>query len=120
MSSSELLTDEPFVEAEKRIYPKKVDGQFRRIKWGIQFFTLAVYYLLPFVRWDRGPGIPADILPRIFDPFFTTKEVGKGLGLGLFVVFEIVEEHGGCIAVDSEPGRGATFRVRLPVGENNV
>ncbi len=69
---------------------------------------------------DNGPGIPADILPRIFDPFFTTKEVGKGLGLGLFVVFEIVEEHGGCIAVDSEPGRGATFRVRLPVGENNV
>lgn len=51
--------DEPFVEPEKRIYPKKVDGQFRRIKWGIQFFTLAVYYLLPFVRWDRGPNAPS-------------------------------------------------------------
>jgi cytochrome c oxidase accessory protein FixG len=52
------LVDAPFVEPEKRIYPKKVDGQFRRIKWGIQFVTLAAYYLLPFVRWDRGPNAP--------------------------------------------------------------
>ena len=63
---------------------------------------------------DDGNGIPADILPRIFDPFFTTKEVGRGLGLGLFIVFEIVEEHGGCIAVKSEPGRGTRFLMRLP------
>ncbi len=67
---------------------------------------------------DNGPGIPADILPRIFDPFFTTKEVGLGLGLGLFIVFEIVEEHGGCIAVASEVGKGTAFLVRLPVGES--
>src|SRR5512139_3948332 len=64
---------------------------------------------------DNGPGIAPDILPRIFDPFFTTKEVGHGMGLGLFVVYEIVDEHGGCIAVQSEPGRGATFRIRLPL-----
>jgi len=64
---------------------------------------------------DNGQGIPADVLPRIFDPFFTTKEVGQGVGLGLFIVFEIIEEHGGCIAVDSEPGRGTSFRIRLPV-----
>ena len=63
---------------------------------------------------DNGAGIPADVLPRIFDPFFTTKEVGQGVGLGLFIVFEIVEEHGGCIAVDSEPGQGTTFRIYLP------
>ncbi len=50
--------DEPFVEAEKRIYPKKVDGHFRRIKWSIQFLTLAIYYFLPFVRWHRGPNEP--------------------------------------------------------------
>ena len=69
---------------------------------------------------DSGRGIPADILPRIFDPFFTTKDVGQGSGLGLFIVFEIVEEHGGCIAVDSQPGRGSTFFVRLPAGEHHV
>ncbi len=64
---------------------------------------------------DSGSGIPAEILPRIFDPFFTTKDVGKGSGLGLFITFEIVEEHGGCVAVASEPGKGTAFRVRLPV-----
>jgi signal transduction histidine kinase len=66
---------------------------------------------------DNGHGIAPDILPRIFDPFFTTKDVGQGLGLGLFVVFEIVEEHGGCIAVNSTPGQGTTFLIRLPVQE---
>lgn len=63
---------------------------------------------------DDGPGIPPDILPRVFDPFFTTRDVGHGMGLGLFVVYEIVAEHGGCIAVDSAPGAGACFRIRLP------
>jgi signal transduction histidine kinase len=64
---------------------------------------------------DTGAGIPTDQLPKIFDPFFTTKDVGKGSGLGLFIVHEIVEEHDGCIAVDSEPGKGTTFLIRLPV-----
>ncbi|MDP1733582.1 MAG: ATP-binding protein [Sulfuritalea sp.] len=63
---------------------------------------------------DNGHGIAPQDLPRIFDPFFTTKEVGCGLGLGLFIVFEIIEEHGGCIAVKSEPGRGTSFLIRLP------
>lgn len=63
---------------------------------------------------DDGPGIAAEVLPRIFDPFFTTKDVGQGMGLGLFIAFEIVEEHGGCIAVNSIVGRGTTFTVRLP------
>lgn len=63
---------------------------------------------------DNGPGIaPAD-LPRIFDPFFSTKPVGKGTGLGLFIVHEIVGQHGGAVTVDSEPGRGARFRVYIP------
>jgi signal transduction histidine kinase len=64
---------------------------------------------------DDGTGIHMDALPRIFDPFFTTKDVGKGSGLGLFIVHEIIEEHDGCIAVDSEPGTGTTFLIRLPV-----
>jgi two-component system, NtrC family, sensor kinase len=63
---------------------------------------------------DTGPGIPADIQPKIFDPFFTTKDVGRGSGLGLFIVHEIIDEHDGCIAVQSEPGSGTTFTVRLP------
>ncbi len=63
---------------------------------------------------DDGPGIAGDVLPRIFDPFYTTKDVGEGMGLGLFVAFEIVEEHGGCISATSLPGQGSTFTLRLP------
>jgi len=66
---------------------------------------------------DSGSGIPLDIISKIFDPFFTTKDVGKGSGLGLFIVHEIIEEHDGCIAVDSEPGKGTSFLMRLPVRE---
>ena len=64
---------------------------------------------------DNGPGIAPEILARIFDPFFTTKDMGHdGMGLGLFVVYKIVDEHGGCISVHSVPGEGATFNIRLP------
>jgi two-component system NtrC family sensor kinase len=66
---------------------------------------------------DNGHGIPPDVLPRIFDPFFTTKDVGEGSGLGLFVVFEIIEKHGGCIAAESEPGKGTVFHIRLPLNK---
>ena len=66
---------------------------------------------------DTGTGIPPEILPKIFDPFFTTKDVGKGSGLGLFIVHEIIEEHDGCIAVDSEAGKGTTFFISLPAKE---
>ena len=63
---------------------------------------------------DRGTGIPADVLPRIFDPFFTTKDQGKGTGLGLSTVYGIVTGCGGHILVETAPGEGTTFRVRLP------
>jgi signal transduction histidine kinase len=63
---------------------------------------------------DNGPGIAAELQSRIFDPFFTTKDVGHGMGLGLFIVYEIVDEHGGCIAVRSSPEQGTTFCIRLP------
>jgi CheY-like chemotaxis protein len=63
---------------------------------------------------DTGIGIPADIVERIFDPFFTTKDIGKGTGLGLSTTLAIVKSHGGFIRVDSDTGRGATFRVYLP------
>jgi signal transduction histidine kinase len=63
---------------------------------------------------DNGPGIPQEVLNKIFDPFFTTKDVGKGSGLGLFIVHEIIEEHDGCIAVDSKVNEGTTFLIILP------
>ena len=66
---------------------------------------------------DSGVGIAADHATRIFEPFFTTKPVGSGTGLGLSTSFNIIERHGGRIGVESEPGRGTTFEVRLPVRE---
>jgi signal transduction histidine kinase len=64
---------------------------------------------------DTGAGIEAEDIARIFDPFFTTKEVGKGTGLGLSIVFGIVEKHQGEITVESAPGQGARFILRLPL-----
>ncbi|MFN7955674.1 MAG: ATP-binding protein [bacterium] len=63
---------------------------------------------------DTGRGIPPEVLPRIFEPFFTTKEAGAGVGLGLAVVYGIVERHHGLIDVVSAPGEGAKFIVELP------
>ena len=65
---------------------------------------------------DTGPGIPAALQARIFEPFFTTKPPGVGTGLGLPLCQGMVEAHGGTLGVSSAPGRGATFRVTLPVG----
>jgi PAS domain S-box-containing protein len=64
---------------------------------------------------DTGCGIPADHLDRIFEPFFTTKEVGKGTGLGLSIAYDIVAKHGGEIKVESPPGQGTRFTIRLPI-----
>lgn len=76
---------------------------------------------------DTGIGIPPEVLPKIFDPFFTTKDTGesseqelffgKGSGLGLYIVQDIVKEHGGCIAVDSVVGKGTSFLIKLPMKE---
>jgi signal transduction histidine kinase len=65
---------------------------------------------------DDGPGIQPEVRARLFEPFFTTKPVGQGTGLGLYVSYEIVHAHGGEIRVDSEPGSGSRFEVRLPIG----
>jgi signal transduction histidine kinase len=63
---------------------------------------------------DNGPGIPSDVMPRIFEPFFTTKPKGEGTGLGLGIVKQIVDKHGGMIDVTSKPGC-TRFTVRLPI-----
>ena len=67
---------------------------------------------------DNGSGIPPNIIDKIFDPFFTTKEVGKGTGQGLAIAHDvIVNKHGGTIDVESEPGKGTTFTLRIPLEE---
>lgn len=67
---------------------------------------------------DTGQGIPREFLNKLFDPFFTTK--ADGTGLGLAIVYRIIEDHGGAIDVESEPGKGSLFRIRLPLEETTV
>ena len=69
---------------------------------------------------DTGPGIPAEYISKVFDPFFTTKDQGEGTGLGLNIVHRVVNQYGGNIKIESEPGEGTTFVISFPVnGEGN-
>ncbi len=72
---------------------------------------------LKIVFSDNGPGIPPQIREKIFDPFFTTKDTGHGSGLGLFIIHDILVQHGGSISVDANNGQGVKFTIHLPVGE---
>jgi two-component system NtrC family sensor kinase len=67
---------------------------------------------------DTGSGIDPELLPHVFDVFFTSKPAGRGTGLGLGISREIVQAHGGTIAITSEPGRGTRVRIFLPTEAN--
>jgi signal transduction histidine kinase len=70
---------------------------------------------------DNGPGIEESVRKRIFEPFFTTKEVGTGTGLGLSVsYFIITDNHNGMMYVDSTPGEGARFVIKLPLEQEQI
>lgn len=71
------------------------------------------YLILTF--FDNGPGIDKGKIKKVFDPFFTTKAVGVGTGLGLYISYEIIKQHGGKITIQSEPGEGTAFIIKLPV-----
>ena len=63
---------------------------------------------------DTGVGIEKENMSHLFEPFYTTKKKGKGVGLGLSVVYGIIQDHGGTIDVKSTPGKGTPFSVSLP------
>ena len=79
--------------------------------------TQQVEYQVVLTIADTGSGIPPEVMKRIFEPFFTTKPVGKGTGLGLTISYDMVRKNGGEINVESEPGKGTTFTIMLPVSE---
>jgi signal transduction histidine kinase len=69
---------------------------------------------------DEGSGISPDVLERIFDPFYTTKDPGEGTGLGLSICHGLVERYAGTIHVQSEPGAGTCFTIRLPAVQSEI
>ncbi len=85
---------------------------------------ISTYYkdgMIHVIFSDNGPGIPEDIRERIFEPFFTTKEIGKGTGLGLTVVYDVITSYGGGIDIESKTGEGTTVKLTLPVkGDGDV
>ncbi|NJO03034.1 MAG: hypothetical protein HC880_16315 [Bacteroidia bacterium] len=69
---------------------------------------------------DTGTGMPPQVKARIFEPFFTTKDVGKGTGLGLSISHSIIQKHHGSIEVETEPGQGTEFIIRLPLKQDKI
>ncbi len=85
-------------------------------EWGtITLTTVAKRDHVQVVIEDDGQGIPDDVLPNIFNPFYTTKDVGEGTGLGLAISYQIIEQHGGDISVESQVGQGTRFMISFPL-----
>ncbi|MCP4678337.1 MAG: response regulator [Deltaproteobacteria bacterium] len=106
-NASDAMTDKGILEimCSEAHVASEMDGQLGTIFPG--------FYSIIAIK-DSGHGINKSVLPHVFEPFYTTKEVGKGTGMGLSVVFGVVQSHGGNIIVDSNPGEGTTFQIYLP------
>ena len=110
----ETIIEGPLYAPRKKVYPQAVHGRFRRIKWTLLVAGLAVYYLLPFVRWNRGPGMPdqavlLDLPHRRFYFFFHRTVAAGGL------LLHRPADHRGDGAVPDERGRGTDLvRISLP------
>jgi signal transduction histidine kinase len=131
ISGQNITTETEFDENIPCFFSADVEEIFRNImKNAIQAMpdggTLSVRArmlsseLLEVRLGDTGTGIPSSIQERMFDAFFTTREMGEGAGLGLCIALAVAESYSGSIEVKSELGKGTTFIVRLPIGENRL
>lgn len=116
-----LLTDLPEITADPgqltQVLVNLVVNAIQAMPQGgkLTVQTLAGRGYVSLIVEDTGVGMSAEVMKNLFVPFFTTKELDQGTGLGLPVVHGIVTSHGGCIKVDSQPGSGSRFEVKLPL-----
>ena len=123
-----LQPDMPQVLGDPQLLQQVVFDVISNARWAIQkkskvkggFITIKTEYkpedntVYAYIS-DTGTGISKENLTRIFEPFFTTKPVGEGVGLGLYIVYNIIKAHKGNIEVESELNQGATFKISLPL-----
>lgn len=107
------------LESLKHIFINLISNAVDAMKNGGQIYIQAIIEgsMIALNVSDTGHGIERDDLARIFNPFYTTKEPGVGTGLGLYIVYNEVEKLGGSIDVISEPGKGTSFMIKIPLGE---
>lgn len=124
----ELKIDLPLIKGDPQLIQQVIFNVVSNAKWSIlnkpekqtgviviKTDSRAADNMVSLEISDTGIGISKENLEKIFDPFFTTKLVGEGTGLGLSIVYNIIKEHNGVISAESEVGKGATFRILLPV-----
>ena len=89
-------------------------------KQAVQYQSLTPGRYVVITITDTGSGMPDHVRQRIFDPFYTTKPAGQGTGLGLSMVYGLIQQSGGHIEVESAPGRGTKFKILLPTHDGAV